>query len=231
MNFHCSALLALLFLPLTGCATAGGPPISEIAREINATRAAYSPVVVPGDRVRIQFSHKTEWNQTVLVEEDGQATLIGVDRQPVAGLLPDALDEKLTAAYASVLPNPELTIGLETLGPRTVTVMGEVANPGAVNLEPGRHLTLVEALGRVGGHNKATAWVSSTLLVRWDAEKQRQLAWTIDARPKHWDDANTIFLQPYDVVYVPNTPIDEVAIWVDNYIRRMIPFPYLLVPQ
>jgi hypothetical protein len=37
-----------------------------------------------------------------------------------------------------------------------------------------------------------------------------------------------LYLQPYDVVFIPNTPIDEVAIWVDNHIRRMIPVPYVI---
>ena len=54
---------------------------------------------------------------------------------------------------------------------------------------------------------------------------QKQLAWTIDAREKHWVDLRTILLQQYDLVYVPNTPVDSVNIWVDKYLRRMLPWP------
>ena len=71
---------------------------------------------------------------------------------------------------------------------------------------------------------------SNTLLVRWSPSTGKQLHWTIDARPETWSGSTPLLLQPYDVLYVPNTPVDEVAIWVDNYIRRMIPFPYIIPP-
>jgi hypothetical protein len=37
-----------------------------------------------------------------------------------------------------------------------------------------------------------------------------------------------ILLQANDLIFVPNTPIDDVNIWIDQYIRLMIPFPYLI---
>ena len=43
-----------------------------------------------------------------------------------------------------------------------------------------------------------------------------------------WTGSVPLYLQPYDVVFIPNTPIDAVAIWVDNHIRRMIPVPYVI---
>lgn len=109
---------------------------------------------------------------------------------------------------------------------RSVSVLGEVYTPGQIALDPGRRLTIVEALARAGGQKTATAHVSSLVLVRWDRTHQQQLAWKIDARPKYWSDPKTIFLQPYDIVYVPNIPIDDLGIWVDNYIRRLIPIPF-----
>jgi hypothetical protein len=63
------------------------------------------------------------------------------------------------------------------------------------------------------------------VLVRWDPINQRQVAWKIDARPQYWDDGEMIFLQAYDLIYIPNTPIDDVGIWVEMFIRRLIPFP------
>lgn len=110
--------------------------------------------------------------------------------------------------------------------PRSVHVLGEVNEPGQIPIEAGRRLTLVEAIARAGSHKPATAHTSSLVLVRWDRTKQQQLAWTIDARPKYWGSAKPIFLQPYDIVYVPNIPIDDLGYWVDNYIRRLIPIPF-----
>jgi hypothetical protein len=39
-----------------------------------------------------------------------------------------------------------------------------------------------------------------------------------------------VFLQARDVVFVPNTAIDDVNIWVDQYIRKMIPIPGFGIP-
>jgi len=106
---------------------------------------------------------------------------------------------------------------------QTITVIGEVAEPGALELEAGRRMTLVEAMARAGGYTKETAYLASVVLVRWDPDSQRQLAWTIDARQRWWGKEKTVFLQPYDLLYIPNTPIDDAGIWMDNWIRRMLP--------
>ena len=91
-------------------------------------------------------------------------------------------------------------------------------------------MTFPEALARAGGPKKESAALASTMLIRWSAGTGKQLAWKLDARPEQWTGQTPLYLQPYDVIYIPNTPVDEVAIWVDNYIRRMIPFPYLIAP-
>lgn len=160
------AALAALLAMSGACALPGGPPLPEIADQINATL------------------------------------------EPL-----EVIDTAPTAAGTDVTT-------------RSVHVLGEVNEPGQIALEAGRRLTLVEAIARAGGHRPATAHTSSLVLVRWDRMKQQQLAWKIDARPKFWSSAKTVFLQPYDIVYIPNIPIDDLGFWVDNYIRRLIPIPF-----
>lgn len=213
---------------ITGCATAQGPGLGAIAERVNATLEPAEGALAPGDRIEVKFANKLEWNHTVQVQNDGTAGFLSIDRQPVAGLLPAQLDEQLTKAYSEKLGNSDVSVLVEAIGNRSVSVLGEVLEPGEVVIPPGRHLTIMDAIARAGGHKKETAWMSSLLLIRWDAKTRKQLAWTIDARPEHWDDPETVLLQPYDVIFIPNTPVDIVAIWVDNYMRRMIPFPYLI---
>ena len=110
-----------------------------------------------------------------------------------------------------------------TLQSQTVTVIGEVGEPGALELEPGRRMTLVEAIARAGGYVKEAAYLASVVLVRWDPDTQRQLAWTIDARQRWWGKEKTVFLQHYDLLFIPNTPVDDANIWVQNWIRDMLP--------
>lgn len=221
-----TALLALL---AASCSSMpAGKPIAKIAPEINATLTAASELVLaPGDVLDVRFTKLPDWNHTTQVRPDGKATFLALDDVHVAGLTLPQLDEKLTAAY-DFLQQPELTVIVTELAARNVVVTGEVGNPGALRIESGR-LTLVEAIGRAGGHNLSSANLSHTLLVRWLPEEQRQVSWSIDARPPNWGSAESILLQPYDVVYVPNTPITRVNIWVDQYVRRLIPLPLFYV--
>jgi protein involved in polysaccharide export with SLBB domain len=227
------ALLALVAsLSLAACATPKGPPISQVANRINATLTPSGAVTLsPGDTIEVRFPYSSEWNQEVTIYPDGNASFLRLDKLPVAGLLLEQLDEQLTAAYAPYIENPELTVILRSLAARSVTIAGEVASPGAIDLPPNGRLTLVEAFSRAGGHRKDTAYLGNTILIRWDPQQQKQVSFTIDARPEHWVHEEPIYLQHYDIVYVPNTPVDEVNIWIDKYIRQMLPVPFFLPIQ
>ncbi len=221
--------IALGLAALTSCATAQGPAIGDLAGEVNGTRIPHRSVIVPGDVLDVRVADSPELEQEVLVLADGTANFIGLeDGMEIAGLQVEQLRERLSAAYEEALSRSSVSVQMRTPAIRTVSVLGEVTTPGAVPLGPEGRLTLVDAIAQSGGFLKQSAWLSNTLLVRWDAVEQRQLAWKIDARPMHWGHAETILLQPFDLVYIPNTPIDRVGIWVDNYIRRLIPVPILI---
>lgn len=222
-------VVAALVGLLGSCATAKGPGIGVIAKEINATRIASDAVIAPGDRFDLWLPDLPTEGASVVVLEDGTATFAGLGTVEVAGLMMPQLEERLQAAFSRAYTGGSLQVVVGARAPRQIHVLGEVTTPGAIDLRPDGRLTLPEAMARAGGFSKQTAWLSNTLLVRWDPVAQRQLAWKIDCRPQHWDDAETIFLQPYDLVYVPNTPIDRVGIWIENYIRRLLPIP-ILVP-
>jgi protein involved in polysaccharide export with SLBB domain len=217
-----------LLLLFPACALPGGPPISEIAAEINATLNTGKFVIGPGDQILASFRDAPDLSHTVTVRADGWASFTGVDDVQCAGLTLEQLDARLTELYSKDLAAGNLTLQLVSVGRHWVTVMGEVEEPGQLTIEPDGRLSLIDAIGKAGGFDKATAHISNTLLVRWDAKKQRQVAWKLDARPKYWETGEPIYLQPYDVVFIPNTPIDRIGIWVDMYIRRLIPFPYIL---
>ena len=209
----------------TACAYSRGPTIAAAAERINATLSMAPATIGPGDRLEISFAYAPTWNQQALVPKDGLVGFLGLDEIQVIGFTTEELDDRLSSAYKPLLENASLVVSVREPAPRYVSVLGELREPKEVEFPRDRHLTLVEALARAGGPKKETAYLSSTVLVRWDAKQKRQLAWTLDARPEFWSESNTIFLQPEDIVYVPNTPIDDLGIWVDNYIRRLIPLP------
>lgn len=211
-----------------GCASQPpGPPIPVIAEEINATRSqALLGTLAPGDTLEVSFDQRSDWNHNVRIRPDGQASFRSVGDLEAVGLSIPQLREKLTARYAEIFQSPVVTVNVSTPADRTVIVTGEVNSPGQVALGTGR-LTLVQALALAGGHKTSSARLDNTLLMRWMPEDGRRIAWRIDAGTDHWGTPDPILLQPYDVIYVPDTPVTKVNIWVDRYIRQMIPIPNL----
>lgn len=232
---------ALLLVPgfllasiVGGCA-ARGKPMPDVVAEINSTLDPTPARFLPGDICEVRFANDPTYNQTLRVDMNGNIGLLMVGTVNVAGKRPDQVREQLVAAYTSKLTSPEgLSVNLVQLAPtgefpanRNIHVLGEVRFPGAYPFV-GQQLTIPGALARAGGHLKATANLMNVMLVRWMPDKNDWKAWRIDANVDNWMNSKQILLQANDLVFVPNTPIDDVNIWIDQYIRLMIPFPYLI---
>ena len=216
-------------LAVGACASPGGPPLSEIAPEVNRTLELRGVPIAIGDTLALDFTYRADWNRELLVAEDGNVSLPGLGATQVAGRVPVELERQLELRYGELLDDAELSLSVAARLATTVTVMGEVGSPGELTLRPDGRLSLVEAIGQAGSYRKESAYLANLLLVRWDASVGQQRAWKIDARPRHWNGEEPLLLQPYDVVFIPNTPIDRVGIWVDNYIRRLLPLPFFSI--
>jgi protein involved in polysaccharide export with SLBB domain len=231
-------LSCLIFAALASC-SATGYRIADLADEINATRTVGRDVVAVGDTLRITFPQKPEWNTIVRVRADGRAAFPEIDEVQVAGLTIAECDERLSTTYRNredkSADSDKLTVELltgalfpagTTLTPDAVFVSGEVTTPGPVAMN-GRPWTLFEAIAAAGGHRKSTANLGNTILIRRLASGTMR-SWRLDADIYRWGEAPPIYLQPRDIVFVPNTAIDSVDIWVDKYIRQLIPLPTLI---
>jgi len=223
---------SLLLCTLSAC-TSAGTPIPQLAQEINATRQSGPMRFVPGDRIAVRFASTPTFDQRLDVRPDGRASFLSVGEMAVAGKTAEELMKDLTLAYKGKLDPVDLSVNIDTStqatqldSPRRIFVLGEVSNPGAFPYN-GEEITIPKAIAAAHGFDKKTAALQAMLLVRWLPKENGYHGWKIDANPDYWSSPNQIFLQPGDVLYVPNTTIDKVDIWVDQYIRQVIPFPYL----
>ena len=82
-----------------------------------------------------------------------------------------------------------------------------------------------------GGHLKNTSWLGNTLLVRYDPETKEQRSWVLDFREEQWGGPQPIWIQQHDILFIPNTRIDHVGIFLDMWVKRMIPWPNIVVPS
>lgn len=229
-------LLWLLALCALVSCKSSGRPMEELAEEINRFYERKPLRVEPGDTVDVSFPFKQEWTHSVRVRPDGRASFLMVGEVRVAGLSVGELQEVLAESYRNSPSPQEISVNLVAGAPRSgsdvggtsIYVVGEVLSPGAQNLD-GRSITLVEAIARAGGPNKQSARLESLLFVR-RLQEGRVVSWLLDARIEHWGVAPPIYLQPNDLMFIPNSVIDEANILVDKYIRQMLPLPYLVPP-
>jgi protein involved in polysaccharide export with SLBB domain len=223
------ALAAGAALVLALACNAVGKPLPAVVAEINATLEDDRMGLLPGDRLEVRFTEQADWNHETLVQPDGTASFLHLGPLRVGGLSVEALDERLTTAYATTIRQFELTVFIKATGSRSVAVTGAVGEPGFYPIASGR-MTLLEALAAASGADEARANLKDVHLLRWLPVEGQQRIWRIDARTDHWDEAEALLLQPFDVIYVPLKTIVHVNIWIDQYIRQMIPFPYLIPP-
>ncbi len=184
-------------------------------------QAEIPPLVLgPGDVLDIKFRYADELNDNQTVRPDGKITLQMVDEVQAAGLTPLELDAKLTELYSKYLKDPVISVVVRELVSQRVYVGGEVNKPGEVLLAG--QLTALQAIMASGGFDKVSAEPRSVLVIRH--HQGQRYATKLDLSEALKTGAEEPFyLMAKDIVYVPRTKIEEVNLWVDKYINRLIP--------
>ena len=120
------------------------------------------PRIRPGIALVIQIGTAATPPQVfnVLVDQKGEVTIPLLLQKPVEcdGLTLEALKQKLVKAYSSYYRQPQVTVTFAPFEGRsgvspwgTVTVLGEVANPGPVNMPSTMDMTVTKVLQAAGG--------------------------------------------------------------------------------
>ncbi|MBZ4419138.1 exopolysaccharide export protein EpsY [Myxococcus sp. RHSTA-1-4] len=105
--------------------------------------------IAAGDLLNIRV-----WNQEALttsarVREDGRISLLFLDDVEAAGHSPALLSQQIQTRLKDYINNPVVTVALEQARPIKVTMVGEVARIGPLEIEP--NSTLLQVLAGAGG--------------------------------------------------------------------------------
>jgi polysaccharide biosynthesis/export protein len=231
--------LALCGLVFCGCSASaprgdikGAPQAANVSPEqclsgavIQASNDQQNYHIQPGDQLAINFYLNPEFNDEVPVSPDGRITLRLIGAVPAAGMTPSQLAGQLDKAYLSELRSPDAAVIVKNMPGRQVYVQGQVNHPGAFPLEPG--MTALQALADAGGVTSDAA-DDNVVLIRRDAcgrptGERLDLASAADNPGKGEDAA----LMPYDVLVVPRSRIANMDLFVQQYIRGLLPIqPY-----
>ena len=173
------------------------------------------PRIRPGVRLLIQVGTPAAApsRMEVLVDQNGDITLPLLLQDPVAcdGLTLESLKQKLVKAYSVYYKQPMVTVtfapydgkGVSPWG--TVTVLGEVARPGPVNMPATRDLTVTKVLQEAGGC-KQFADKTAIRVTRCDKDgNQTRTYVNLNEIGKDGRVDKDMPLRAGDVVWVPET--------------------------
>jgi polysaccharide export outer membrane protein len=177
-------------------------------------------VISPGDEVEVKFFYNPELNELQRVRPDGKITLQLLGDIDAAGKQPAELKYVLSRLAEMLLENPEVAVFVRSQVHRFVYVGGAVNNPRSIEI-PGR-LEALAAIMAAGGFDRRTAYIGNVVVIRHKSGKRYGCA--LDFRPVlEGQESEPFFLEPEDIVYVPQTPIANVNRWIDQHVNKIIP--------
>ena len=139
-------------------------------------------------------------SRTLPVRPDGKISMPLLDDIQAAGLTPLQLRDKIAAALAEFMPNPEVAVGVVEVRSYRVSVLGEVQKPGVLQLKA--PTTVLEALALAGGF-RDFASPSKIIIFRKDAQGQTQRLRFNYNRAVGSAGEDNVSLRSGDVIVVP----------------------------
>lgn len=215
---------AIAILVIVACA----PTVRGVAPFGDAAGTQPAPLsreyrIQAGDQLEIKFFYNPELSEQIVVRPDGRITLQLAPEIIAAGLTPAELVTQLKSRYAGVIKTAEIAVIVRSFTNQRVFIDGEVVRPGLLTLT--NDMTVMQAVSQGGGF-KDTARRGEILVIRRAADGTT-VATVVNADRvlDRSDLSQDIPLLPFDIVYVPKTIIANVDVWIDQYLRRIVPIP------
>ena len=185
----------------------------------------------PGDQVDIATPSAPELNRSVTVGLDGRIQLPLVGSFMAADRSTVALEQVLTAAYASQLIDPRVEVSVKQAQPLRVFVGGEVTKPGVYDM-PG-DIDALQASVMAGGFTTGADTHKVVVIRRGVGGRPMVRVVDLGSAVKHAPQADAVPLRRFDVIFVPRSGIANAGLWVQQYIKDLVPvqFGYSLSPN
>ena len=149
---------------------------------------------------------------------DGQAVFPQLGFLKIAGQTPQELNGLLQEKYAAIMPGVEATVNVAGGASRLLTLLGELRRPGS--FEIAGTVSLTTALGLAEGW-LPSAHLQDIILVQ---KRDGQVIISKYDLKKDLMVASQLQLVGGDMVFVPRSAITDLNVFVDQYIRRNLPF-------
>jgi len=176
------------------------PAKTPLAAPAVGVPVASDYIIGPEDVLQISIWKNETMSRTLPVRPDGKISIPLLHDITAAGLTPLQLRDKIAAALAEFMPNPEVSVSVMQVNSYRVSVLGEVQKPGVLQLKA--PTTVLEALALAGGF-RDFASPSKIVIFRKDASGQTQKLRFNYNRAVGSAGEDNIALKSGDVVVVP----------------------------
>jgi len=205
----------------------------------------------PGDTVKVTVfrgaEFPREYDQQIALQPDGKINLVAIDRPLQAeGLTVSELEGKVRDAYRPQFERPDTPGGVTARWfvsvqfltsvkadwlPDQVFVTGQVRafGGGGLAVPYRRGLSVIQAIAVAGGWNDR-ANTRRVVLLRMNSEG-RTVTREIDLENIVQHAASDLELFPGDIVYVPMSFIAQLNVWVNFYVRGLLPINPSVIPS
>ena len=154
-----------------------------------------------GDILEISVWKNPDLTTTVPVRPDGRISVPLLGDVQAAGMTPLALKQTLTDGYKEYVTAPGVSVVVKEIHSRRIYVSGEVAKPGAYDLEP--RTKLLQALALAGGLTPYAKGRVVVLRDTRDGKQDRRFEIAIGAIVSGKRPQDNLLLQPGDTLVVP----------------------------
>jgi len=160
------------------------------------------------DVVDISFAFAPEFNQTLTVQPDGYITLKNAGHIVAEGLTAGELELAIASAYARLLHDPGITVGLKDFDRPSFIAAGEIARPGKYELRG--DITVSTAVAIAGGFTQQSKHSQVVLFRRVNKEVVETRVLNLKEMFKHRDLTEDPVLEPGDYLFVPRSTISKI---------------------
>jgi polysaccharide export outer membrane protein len=178
---------------------------SSAAAQDDVTRAegdapdAY--VIGIGDVLEISVWKNPDLSVTVPVRPDGRISVPLLGDVQAAGMTPLALKQTLTQGLKEYVTAPGVSVVVKEIHSRRIFVTGEVAHPGAFDLQP--NTKLMQALALAGGTTPYSRGRVVLLRDSRDGKADQRFEYKLDAIISGKRPQDNVLLLPGDTLFFP----------------------------
>lgn len=190
-------LVALVLTLVAGCKST-----DYDTAEVIQPQRLMEYIIGPADVLSISILNQESMNRTVTVRPDGMISFPLIEEVNAAGLTPAQLEELMTGAlseYVAVLPG-ELSVTVDEVHSYTVSVLGEVRNPGRFEFK--NSATVLDALALAGGVTEFAA-TDEIVILRNQPDGIRRIRFNYKQLIRKPDSNVELVVYPGDTVLVP----------------------------